>query len=738
MAADLDKFVLEYKVELKDSIQRLESLQKKLEGVGQKSENTGNLLKSSFSKASPEFEKASMLLGRLGTVGLAAAAAFTAISAAVKLASKAMEEYNARAEVAYKVGIGTLGIEQFERNMRAASGGRVGRKDARAALGTVSDLVMSAYTDPTRTGEANRKLQRLGVSPVGAGGGIASTDEVMAQLSQKFAESSREQAIALGQLIGLTPQATEALRNLTAETMKSAQMTDDEAMRKANAAEASKKLQGAYNQVSESFNNIFNTIGEELLPAVAWSVDLFSKFVKALDYVNTAIFDFSDHTARAVVSLVSHWKEILTGKLSISDIINTVKSESRAPPAARTTAKDTEQYRAIRENLAQETLNVNTFSSAVSTFAGAVNKQQAWAAWAGAVGRAAGLPGSTSGGLGPDEIRGGATYNAEAARAAFGGGTGAPASTSAASGAAGGRVSRGIRNNNPGNIEYGAFAKSMGATGSDGRFAIFPTMQQGIAAMHALLQGGKYLGGGKNTISAILNTYAPANENDTKRYIATVSKATGIAPDAVLSAAQIPAVASAMMVHESGYRGGSAAGALPTTIADARNARATPTFGFSGPRIPMGGGESADTVQLNLLQQRIASRLHVPLDQLQQGRVTGADIGWAGSQEYTSLVNSRDNLVRQLSNPAIPGYSKEMVGNELRDVNLQLANMVNFMPELMANAKAGERQYSIGDVRINVNAGAISDPDKLAKAIRKELQMSLTQLVNAHASGDKG
>jgi hypothetical protein len=47
---------------------------------------------------------------------------------------------------------------------------------------------------------------------------------------------------------------------------------------------------------------------------------------------------------------------------------------------------------------------------------------------------------------------------------------------------------RGIRNNNPGNIKYGDFAKRMGATGADsGGFAIFSTAADGIAAIAANL-----------------------------------------------------------------------------------------------------------------------------------------------------------------------------------------------------------------------------------------------------------
>jgi hypothetical protein len=47
---------------------------------------------------------------------------------------------------------------------------------------------------------------------------------------------------------------------------------------------------------------------------------------------------------------------------------------------------------------------------------------------------------------------------------------------------------RNVRNNNPMDIEYGAFAKRHGAVGSDGRFAIFPDWDSGQAAMAVLVK----------------------------------------------------------------------------------------------------------------------------------------------------------------------------------------------------------------------------------------------------------
>lgn len=75
---------------------------------------------------------------------------------------------------------------------------------------------------------------------------------------------------------------------------------------------------------------------------------------------------------------------------------------------------------------------------------------------------------------------------------------------------------RNWRNNNPGNIEYGPFAKSHGAIGSDGRFAVFRTINDGFAAADALLKSSAYA---NRSIAQSVERWAPRNENDTDAYI---------------------------------------------------------------------------------------------------------------------------------------------------------------------------------------------------------------------------
>lgn len=87
---------------------------------------------------------------------------------------------------------------------------------------------------------------------------------------------------------------------------------------------------------------------------------------------------------------------------------------------------------------------------------------------------------------------------------------------------------RGVRLNNPGNIEKSVTADGK-ITSYDSRFAAFSTPEHGIAAMSNLIGGSKYIGGGVDTLAKVISKYAPSNENDTGAYIANISKATGIA-----------------------------------------------------------------------------------------------------------------------------------------------------------------------------------------------------------------
>lgn len=94
---------------------------------------------------------------------------------------------------------------------------------------------------------------------------------------------------------------------------------------------------------------------------------------------------------------------------------------------------------------------------------------------------------------------------------------------------------RGIRNNNPGNIDYSVHNDWLGQVGIEEgakpRFARFSAPEYGIRAICKLLQSYAARHGA-NTIETVVARYAPAHENKTDRYIENVSKWSGIPANA--------------------------------------------------------------------------------------------------------------------------------------------------------------------------------------------------------------
>lgn len=85
---------------------------------------------------------------------------------------------------------------------------------------------------------------------------------------------------------------------------------------------------------------------------------------------------------------------------------------------------------------------------------------------------------------------------------------------------------RGVRNNNPGNIELGDPWQGLAPKQTDGRFAQFETPAYGIRALARTLitYQDKY---GVRTVTAAISRWAPPVENDTGAYVRQVQKAVG-------------------------------------------------------------------------------------------------------------------------------------------------------------------------------------------------------------------
>ncbi len=93
--------------------------------------------------------------------------------------------------------------------------------------------------------------------------------------------------------------------------------------------------------------------------------------------------------------------------------------------------------------------------------------------------------------------------------------------------------SRTWRNQNPGAIRTSPFTRKMGAIGDAGGFAVFPSEEQGMIALKALLRTESY---SKLSIYDAIHKYAPfCDSNDPIRYQRHLYESTGIKPNRKLS-----------------------------------------------------------------------------------------------------------------------------------------------------------------------------------------------------------
>lgn len=117
-----------------------------------------------------------------------------------------------------------------------------------------------------------------------------------------------------------------------------------------------------------------------------------------------------------------------------------------------------------------------------------------------------------------------------------------------------GDSARGIRNNNPGNLEYSKTNPWVGQTGDDGRFAKFETPEHGIRALGRNLLS--YQRQGIDTVNDIINRWAPPSDNNnTDAYIQAVCAQLGVTPDQPLDASNpdtLKALCAAIIHHENG------------------------------------------------------------------------------------------------------------------------------------------------------------------------------------------
>lgn len=119
---------------------------------------------------------------------------------------------------------------------------------------------------------------------------------------------------------------------------------------------------------------------------------------------------------------------------------------------------------------------------------------------------------------------------------------------------------RGIRNNNPGNIDFNPLNKWKGLNPKskelDSRFCVFISPEYGIRALMVLLKNynKKY---NLNSVRQIINRWAPTHENNTSAYMSHVAKMMNVDLDTCLDLKDrktLISLAKAIVTHENGVQ----------------------------------------------------------------------------------------------------------------------------------------------------------------------------------------
>jgi hypothetical protein len=723
MSSEIDRFVLQYKVDLSDAIARLEKLNGKVKEVNKNGGDFSGKMKQGIGELTNAFGSLDSTLASVATRFGAIGTVLGAVGATVAFVAKGIKDINSMNALSYKTGIGATSMESIQRNLMRNGGGLISRDQAQDALQKNRDFWQRARINPG--GLESVAASRMGLNP--------STMTPSAFLSGTAAwmkaNPGAKGALAIGGQIGYTPQMINAMAaagsGVTANALSPEAMAEHKKAQEA-AAHVTKFLGDMNEELSKfTFENAdklinFLTKLNDAIPNGTMG--------KLWDSIEGAINPLSG--ARKLVSGASDAVKKIGGQdLTPQQLELKAKEESIAKAAAEKAQADVEAEDAAAAAKAEDTATwqqmLAQFSGSVNKFTNSIDVQQAWAAWAGEIGRAAGLSGSSP----KQDLSGNsASYK--------------PSGMGLLGGASNGST---VARNNPGNIRWknGGFAAAHGATGGEGGFAVFPDLATGEAAMHTLLSGPSYAGGDHNTIAKIVSKWAPPSDhNNTAGYISFVAKKTGLDPNKPLTDADINAVQGAMMQMETGYRGGSAgSGGLPASLkTEAVDPNARGSWDFSGEKFVRGKGESLDTVRQRSLATALASDMGhgMKAAQILSGNVSKADLNWAASNMMSSLVNSRQALNNKLKVPMLDLERNQTIA-DLRDTDNNILNLQNYMPSLAANAQPGGRQITIGEQRIIVNAGATTDPQQLAIEIRKEIDMwerrTVDAMVNEHADG---
>jgi soluble lytic murein transglycosylase-like protein len=690
MADDLDRFVLQYSVELKDSIQRLEKLHEKMnkvETVGGKA--VGNLKEfakgaaSEFERLVPGINAVSGAIGRMAGPLAIASTAVAALGFSIKSVLVLRNQMNQQRADSLTTGLSGARIEDLTRKLSTSGGGYVSRDAAAEGLRKFSELTNSAVRNPMDIA-LRKKMLLSGLNP-GMVGNQTSQLQNLTDLAARVQGKSDEEvsAIAAG-LFGPGNQQmidwTRSIAKMGVSGVQNMGLTVDQQNAYNNGQGDVAKLNGDLQEFHNQLNQLEIVVGEKVIP-------VFTKLLTAVNgWFDTASNKNNPNAGRKVIGHKRTVSE-LTGAVIDEPIYGpepTKDDQKKAQQQQNEAAQA--QDKAAQKNVDaqnQQAYLIQMFAGAVQTFSQAVNIQQAWAAWAGEIGRAGNILG---------------------------------ASTNAAKLTGGGS----------GDWRGSQYAKQISAasraTGMDPQL-IFATMMTESSG-----RNGQYSGTGPAGLMQV-------NRANWKRL--------GNGRDVMDPAANIM-VGAQILAENLKSSGGNVDAALR-----AYNGNSDPNYVSKVGRYYAGSGigqSKASAFQESGARNAIAQYLSVSPAQLESGNVSRGDVSFAVDNLEGGYLNQINKLKNDLNNPMLPASSRAQINREIFTQTNGLNWMLQNAPSLVGKSREGGQEITRDRLPSNLPAitnnwtinAAGMDAHKLASEIDKRLLKHFNDVTNHLSTSEKG
>ncbi len=716
MADELDRFVLQYIVEQRDAIRRLNELQNRVETVGKKSNDTARAVRNGVAdavgevgKLVPGLDRASSAIRMLGTEFTLAAAGAGAVAVglgAIALGTKAVidmrDRYNVQRRESMEIGVSSLRLEEYQRKFVKASGGNISREQTAEEIKKLSQFSSAVFRDPTRIGQEARTARVLGID-MGKPGEHRSVNDMMKQLGDKFSKLTDAQVMGQAKTLGMNQDFALGLKRQGKGVGDITELSEAEIKNRNSAQTELDKFNKAFATLKDNFVKAENVLGEKLLPPFLRFIESMAKLTENLPKHLEKGLPVAVDTFKDVMTLglagdngFLSYKKWLPGLDKNSDPKETkAKAETdKAIKAATTSAKASEkasgsllklvdgEYDANAEarNIADaQGLAINQFAGAVASFANAVDERQAWAAWAGEIGKASGLKGPSSVLSTPNSPLPASGYDPLFDEAA---------SKYSSRGVTADLLKRITK------VESGFNPNALSGVGAVGLMQIMPSNNKGLGITNARDPRQNIMGG-----AALMDDFLKRSGGDMNKAL--------------------------MMYH---------GGLDPANWGPLTRAYPGKVLGAGG---DAGAGESRDKINLRSVQNTIAQRLGIPVAQLQQGRVNRGDVDFANSQLQAGITNQIYDTQNQLKAVNLPQQVRSKMMTELRNQQSGLTMMRNFGSQVEEKAQPGGRSITLGERAVVINVNGAGDPAAVGQEVKTQLDDHFGELVNGTSTGMK-